>query len=62
MEWIKVSEKLPEKFESVLVYDGKKIFLAYIHINSWICVCECYEGSSVIDVTHWMPLPEKPKD
>ena len=51
-EWIPVAERLPDVKKFVLVYDK---------ING---VCLDYrDGDSFgyCEVTHWMPLPEKPK-
>ena len=50
-EWIPVTERLPDVRKFVLVYDN---------ING---VCLDYrDGDSFgyCEVTHWMPLPEKP--
>jgi hypothetical protein len=62
MEWIKVSDKLPEFSRTVLLY-----------WNEVICIGSCEEygdGYQFTDghiddtydyVTHWMPLPEPPQ-
>ena len=68
-EWISVDERLPEKHQAVLIFDGEEMI-----------VCTCYRlgghGSLVWErpndfsewenrqdyfATHWMPLPEVPK-
>lgn len=65
-KWISVKERLPEK---------RGIYLAHIvHHNckndSYWCVCVEYYNpedgwtslSDLYEVTHWMPLPEPPKE
>ena len=64
-EWISVKERLPEPFEIVLVHTPEeKLFPT---------VCEGYLANYGIwytgfymrepdEVTHWMPLPEPPKE
>lgn len=57
--WIPVTERLPKPFEVVYVYDHTKQHVtdAYMTLhNEWVGVCM----NSV--VTHWMPLPEPPKE
>lgn len=57
--WIPVTERLPEPFEVVLVYDNidKYVSDAYMTIHQeWVGI------RAKRDVTHWMPLPEAPGD
>ena len=56
-EWISVEERLPEIGQSVLVYSSKyypvvecRDLVTYMRMGN-------YSG-----VTHWMPLPEPPKN
>ena len=57
-KWIPVTERLPEKGKRVVAYKGYT-FLAKIVGNQWFDVeWNCYRYG----VTHWMPLPEPPKD
>lgn len=55
-EWISVEERLPK--------EGEQIFVVYSGEHCKDVHLSCYENgwSSLIDVTHWMPLPEAPKD
>lgn len=62
-EWISVKERLPERFEHVLVYCKKHrgdIFVScgYRYDNTGWYV----DGIYTTVVTHWMPLPEPPKE
>ena len=58
MNWISVKERLPEDEEEVLVFaDGK------IHLMFYRRVLAVFEEcSDESNVTHWMPLPEPPKE
>jgi len=57
MEWIKCSERMPEEDKTVLVLDKEGIFTAHLYLGSFICSCECHDGSGLYNVTHWMQLP-----
>lgn len=67
MTWISVKEALPEEYKKVLVYNeqnGCSTAYFFSELNtcgtfSWMC-----EGSYEYDdhFTHWMELPEGPKD
>jgi len=71
MNWISVKERLPETNQEVLVFcygynieqvltiwDGKSSF--WDKGNSFMKGNGCPIG--LIDVTHWMPLPEPPTE
>ena len=56
-KWIPVKERLPENDKTVLVWNrrnSREYFDVYDH-GRWII----FEWE---DITHWMPLPEPPKD
>ena len=55
-EWISVTDMLPKPFENVLVFRDGKISIDYHEENGWFAYD--FNGKRV---THWMPLPEKPK-
>lgn len=65
-QWISVKERLPEIEKSVLIYypkwDGDEIQVAKLEGDGMMFdICgEFNIGTGVI--THWMPLPEPPKD
>lgn len=59
MEWIECSERLPESDDHVLAFiDNRYIWQSYYRDGIWYC-CNSNEFEDI--VTHWMPLPEKPK-
>lgn len=62
MEWISVEDKLPEDMKAVVTYSsnkhGRRIQLAWwnSYWHTWLS-----NTKSVRHITHWMPLPEPPK-
>ena len=62
--WIPCSARLPEDFQDVLIWDNRDETSFTGHY------AECYgwtvDGYDVdrspFDITHWMPLPEPPKE
>lgn len=62
MEWIKVSERLPELGERVLVCE-KDFGVQVGHLDIKVKWQFSYSSfPSVIKITHWMPLPNPPKE
>lgn len=71
MSWIKCSDRLPFDCESVLIYSrGYTVISAYLvydlkkepiywNVNDWDESDTTWE---IDEVTHWMPLPEPPKE
>lgn len=69
MEWISVSNVLPEKDISVLIY-GKDVNIGTGYL--WECRGELFWSTDSEDlwsifrnendiISHWMPLPDPPK-
>lgn len=67
-EWISADERLPEVYESMLVFmpeSGQHVLnVSYNEVHKkyewdfpdkWINACDD-------DVTHWMPLPQQPEE
>lgn len=60
--WISVEERLPEKGDVVLaMWHGEMEFARYApHRLGWYNLATRYDSPNA--VTHWMPLPEPPKE
>ena len=59
MEWISVKDRLPERMQPVIVCrDNGKVEQGYRDVGDWWKVY----GTRTKNVTHWMPLPEPPKE
>lgn len=60
--WIPVTERLPEDDDDVLIMprNANCVNVGYFNVNSkaWYD----YVGMVPADITHWMPLPEAPKE
>ena len=58
-KWIPVTERLPERNYNCLVADDGTIVYGYINfVGEWM---DCL-GDKLKYVSHWMPLPQPPKD
>jgi hypothetical protein len=57
MTWQPI-ETAPKDQRDVLVLSGGFIMIAYFDNDTWWAM----NGFGLDDVTHWMPLPEPPKE
>lgn len=63
MNWISVKDRLPEKNQNVLVYQkggvhgGNEIDIEYLQGDGFWA-----DQGIMSEISHWMPLPEKPKE
>lgn len=61
--WIPVTERLPEDGSDVLAYLDSRITAANYYKETWQ---DCVMGRLYLTeegvVTHWMPIPEPPKE
>lgn len=70
MNWISVKDQLPPINTNVILYDGSEVFSGDMNINfegkqywgNQPCDGMCYGWYKKNPITHWMPLPEPPKD
>ena len=61
MEWIPVTERLPESDVVVLVCGSRGgVYTAYMHCPGYWH--KLNSKSHYCNPTHWMPLPEPPKE
>ena len=56
-KWIPVTERLPEQGQEVIVYTGNILSPVVMAYKFW-----CKDYTTWLHVTHWMPLPEPPKE
>lgn len=64
-KWISVKERLPEKLTEVVAYDSThKIVHAMVYDGEGFRVHRCVRDEWIYDacITHWMPLPQPPKE
>lgn len=59
LNWVSVEERLPRDGQSVLVWCSSRMLTKHVSFSTF------YKGKwsrRVKEVTHWMPLPEPPKE
>lgn len=61
-KWIPVNEWLPDAGQYVLVFDAREDYIGMWEL--WDCAWRdaSYQIWGLNEVTHWMPLPEPPKE
>lgn len=59
MEWIKCSERMPEQFKAILVFNEYGEIWSGAYDRYWDFYCD---NVLVECVTHWMALPEPPTE
>ena len=64
MNWIKCSDRLPAKDERIgFVFNGHGIMHdVYFDRDEKEWAREVCRWEEVVNVTHWMPMPDAPKD
>jgi hypothetical protein len=63
-KWISCKDKMPDDGVNVLIYAGNRmISLAWYDKDmGYFYICDSDYKYNSLDVTHWQPLPEPPKD
>lgn len=56
-KWIPVTERLPEQGQEVIAYSGNILSPSVFAYKFWR-----KDYDTWVHVTHWMPLPEPPKE
>ena len=59
-EWIKCSEQMPDEMVDVITSNGREVGKEWWDGTGWKSWAK-YDSVNGI-VTHWMPLPEPPKE
>ena len=71
MEWIKCSDRLPITEKQMIESDVNYSEIDVICFDGELVYFDCFQAGNTIvfwsafaegDATHWMPLPEGPKD
>lgn len=67
MQWIKCSDHLPDVDQNVLIWDGDCIYggfkTEFLGQERWAINSKChYYTYRLKEFTHWMEMPEGPKD
>jgi hypothetical protein len=60
--WIDINEKMPEWKDFVLVATPHSVWIAKRVPNRWRSGGSCFSNGTrtMLNVTHWMPLPPRP--
>ena len=61
MKWISVEDRLPNDLVSVLGYVKDQDFITHTCIEKGFWR-ELYHDEDYLNVTHWQPLPQPPKN
>jgi hypothetical protein len=57
MEWLLVTEKLPEEMQDVLLFDGKGFTTGY-YFSATKCFIRYSDGLRLSGVLFWTPIPD----
>ena len=62
--WISCKDKMPEHGVTVLIYAGNHMIMLawYDKDMEYFYICDSDYKYNPLDVTHWQPLPEPPKE
>ena len=57
--WISVKDRLPKQKQDIIAWGNGSVQLVYCDKDKFYDV---YELRIVLNITHWQPLPEPPKE
>ena len=60
-EWISVKDRLPDKQDLYLVYSSGTYTVQWFNGYEWVIYSDEW-AFEAHEITHWMPLPEPPKE
>lgn len=62
MKWISVDDRLPERDTDVLVFgEHMNTQVGFLFSSNELWFLTLMDMDEIVDVTHWMPLPEPPE-
>ena len=63
-QWISCKDKMPDDGVNVLIYAGNHMIMLawYDKDMEYFYICDSDYKYNPLDVTHWQPLPEPPKE
>lgn len=63
MSWISVEDKYPDCYHRVLCHrPDKHTVIGRAIVGTNFCHFKGEDGFQLLEVTHWQPLPEPPKE
>lgn len=64
MEWISIQDEKPTYYKAVIIFDGEKIYYEWHRMadEHGEFYASLNTDRIIENVTHWMSLPEKPKE
>ena len=69
-EWISVEDRMPINTDNILAFNGYggvgeydiMYYTVHSKIHKWAFYYDYDRSEEIVEITHWMPLPEPPKE